>query len=140
MKISDDELERLIVRYRRLDETGRLSMVREIALDRGLSRHYVREMLTLGRDGLRRKYREKKRKYRAADRANRDAETVNASSRRSWSDGSRRAGDDEIMRANKKPDGCSDARWRIELRRRELRAAGVMCSYDPDETYATSGF
>lgn len=39
---------------------------------------------------------------------------------------------EKLSRARKKPQACSDARWRIELARRKRVSMGIVSTLDPD--------
>ena len=108
-------------------------MARELARLMQCHESWAYGLLRDGRDGWRERRKTiDRRKYRKAEKASGGGDP---GERRAWADCSVRAHDEEIMTAKKKPTGCSDARWRIELRRRRMVRLGAECAFDPDEEY-----
>ena len=128
-------------RYSELRGAERAALVREVMERYGMSERRARRVMRVGRAGASRAEIER-RKRKAAEDVGCDVAEVESEggAYRAWSDGSRRAADEEIMRARTKPPGCSDARWRIELARRSRVAAGCVCNWDPEWEYRVGHF
>ena len=116
----------------------RRQVARELARLMQCHESYAYGLLRDGRDGWRERRKTACRRHyrKTVEAGKREASGGgDPGGRRSWADGSARAHDDEIMTAKRKPAGCSDARWRIELRRRRMVRSGGECAFDPDEEY-----
>ena len=100
----------------------REAITRELMALAGIGRATARSVMTRGVAAT----------LAAADAKN----AAKRSERRERPDAWRLADDGTIMTARERPEGCSEARWRIELERRRRRRAGIRCGYDPDRTYA----